>query len=326
MKNVVSLKTAEKLGADHAVTAGELADATKPDALVARITSVRLSLRPSEQRVASYILGQPNRVAHMAIAELAEAVGVTDPTIARFCQALGFTGYKAFKVALAKSLATGVPYIHTDVSPQDSSADVIAKVFDRSIATMISMRNEVDPKMFERATDALTRARRVEFYGVGNSGLVAMDAQHKFFLMGMHTIAYNDPHWQVQSAALLTGEDVVVAISRTGRTRDMIQTCELAQRAGATVIALTARASQLAKLADIALAVDVDEDPDVYSPMVGRLCQLTLIDALSVAVALKRGPELQDMLRRAKETLVAKREKEGDMLTPLTLAARSRWV
>jgi RpiR family transcriptional regulator, carbohydrate utilization regulator len=297
-----------------------------PDALVARITAVRLSLRPSEQRVASYILGQPNRVAHMAIAELAEVVGVTDPTIARFAQALGFTGYKAFKVALAKSLATGVPYVHTDVSPQDSCADIIAKVFDRSIATLISMRNQVDPKIFERAADALTRAKKIEFYGVGNSGVVAMDAQHKFFLLGVHTVAYNDPHWQVQSASLLTGEDVVVAISRTGRTRDMIQTCEIAQRAGATVIAITERASQLAKLADIALAIDVEEDPEVYSPMVGRLSQLTLIDALSVAVALKRGPELQETLRRAKDTLVAKREKEGDMLTPLTLAARSRWV
>ena len=192
-------------------------DSTNTDALVSRITAVRLSLRPSEQRVAAYVLGQPNRVAHMAIAELAEAVGVTDPTIARFCQALGFTGYKAFKVALAKSLATGVPYVHTDVSAQDSSADVIAKVFDRSIATLIAMRNQVDPKLFERAADAITRARRVEFYGVGNSGVVAMDAQHKFFLLGMHTVAYNDPHWQVQSAVLLTPEDVVVAISRTGR-------------------------------------------------------------------------------------------------------------
>ncbi len=322
------MKNAAAVAAIAVANDGEILDGKElaPDALVARITAVRLSLRPSEQRVASYILGQPNRVAHMAIAELAEVVGVTDPTIARFAQALGFTGYKAFKVALAKSLATGVPYVHTDVSPQDSCADIIAKVFDRSIATLISMRNQVDPKIFERAADALTRAKKIEFYGVGNSGVVAMDAQHKFFLLGVHTVAYNDPHWQVQSASLLTGEDVVVAISRTGRTRDMIQTCEIAQRAGATVIAITERASQLAKLADIALAIDVEEDPEVYSPMVGRLSQLTLIDALSVAVALKRGPELQETLRRAKDTLVAKREKEGDMLTPLTLAARSRWV
>ncbi|TAG84231.1 MAG: SIS domain-containing protein [Betaproteobacteria bacterium] len=315
MKSPAKIKVVETKESSH-----------EGDALLSRITAVRLNLRPSEQRVASFVLGQPNRVAHMAIAELAEAVGVTDPTIARFCQGLGFTGFKAFKVALAKSLATGVPYVHTDVSPQDAAPEVIAKVFDRSIATLISIRNQVDPKLFERATDALARARRIEFYGVGNSGIVALDAQHKFFLMGMHTVAYNDPHWQVQSAALLTSEDVVVAISRTGRTRDMIQTCELAQRAGATVIAVTARASLLAKLADIALAVDVEEDPDVYSPMVGRLAQLALVDALSVSVALKLGPELQETLRKAKETLIAKREKEGEMLTPLTFAARSRWV
>ncbi len=300
--------------------------AAEGDGLLARITRLRASLRPSEQRVASYILGAPNRVAHMAIAELAEAVGVTDPTIARFCQALGYTGFKAFKVALAKNLARGVPYVHTDVSLQDTAADVLAKVFDRSVASLIAMRNQVDPKLFERAAEALAKARRIEFYGVGNSGVVALDAQHKFFLLGMHTVAYNDPHWQVQSAALLTSEDVVVAISRTGRTRDMIQTAELAQRAGAIVIAITDRASRLARLADIALPVDVEEDPDVYSPMVSRLAQLALIDALAVTVALKRGPELQEMLKKAKATIVAKREKDSEMLTPLTLAAQGRWI
>ncbi|MFN3628596.1 MAG: SIS domain-containing protein, partial [Casimicrobiaceae bacterium] len=124
-----------------------------------------------------------------------------------------------------------------------------------------------------------------------------------------------------------TREDVVVAISRTGRTRDMIETVELAQKAGATVVALTARASRLARLADVALSIDVEEDPDVYSPMVGRLAQLALIDALAVAVALKRGPALQETLKRARDTLTStKREREGQMLTPVTLAARGRWV
>ncbi|MCS6995805.1 MAG: SIS domain-containing protein [Casimicrobiaceae bacterium] len=305
----------------------EAGDASRPG-LLARILQVRHALRPSEQRVASYVLGAPNRVTGMSIGELAEAVGVTDPTVARFCQALGYSGFKAFKVALLKSLATGVPYVHTDVSPTDTAADVVAKVFDRSIAGLIAMRNQVDPKLVERASERLARARRVEFYGVGNSGIVALDAQHKFFLLGMHTVAYTDPHWQVQSAVLLTAEDVVVAISRTGRTRDMIQTVELAQKAGATVIAITAHASRLARLADIALPVEVEEDPDVYAPMAGRLAQLALVDALAVAVALKRGPALEQMLRRAKATLADKRVRErgGEMLTPVTLAARGRWV
>jgi len=307
-------------------TEAELTNARPDEGLLSRITAVRPALRPSEQRVASFILGAPNRVTAMAIAELAEAAGVTDPTVARFCKALGYSGFKAFKVALAKSLATGVPYVHTDVSQLDSSADVWVKVFDRSIASLIAMRNQVDAILFERVTSALSGARRIEFYGVGNSGLVALDAQHKFFLLGMHTVAYTDPHWQVQSAVLLKPDDVVIAISRTGRTRDMIQTVELAQKAGATVVAITARASRLARLADLTLTVDVEEDPDVYSPMVGRLAQLALIDALAVAVALKRGPELQETLRRAKETLTSKRERDGDMLTPVTLAARGRWA
>lgn len=134
----------------------------------------------------------------------------------------------------------------------------------------------------------------------------------------MHTVAYSDPHWQVQSAVLLTPQDVVVAISRTGRTRDMIQTCDLAERAGATVIVITERAYQLARLADISLSVDVDEDPDVYWPTVGRLAQLALIDALAVAVA----PTAPNRKRRcvARKKRWSPSAKKGRFVNPVNVS------
>ena len=156
---------------------------------------------PGEQRVASYVLGQPIVSLIWQLPSWLKRL-VTDPTIARFCRALGFTGFKAFQGGVGQSLATGVPYVHTDVSAQDSAADVVAKVFDRSIATLIAMRNQVDPKssnvplkQWHAPASRVLRRRQLRCRRDGCT-------QHKFFLLGMHTVAYNDPHWQVQSAAL----------------------------------------------------------------------------------------------------------------------------
>jgi RpiR family carbohydrate utilization transcriptional regulator len=221
--------------------------------------------------------------------------------------AAGFTGYRDFKLRLAQSLANGVPFVHHDVGMQDSMADVGAKVFDRGIAALVSVRNHLDPEALTRATKLLAEASRIEFYGLGNSGIVAMDAQHKFFRLGVPAVAYSDPHIHAMAASLLGKQHVVVAISGTGRTRELIRSVAIARDAGAAVIAITASGSPLAKLATVALCADVREDLDVYAPMTSRIVHLVLIDVLSVGVAIARGPALAKKLKRAKEVIADRR-------------------
>jgi RpiR family carbohydrate utilization transcriptional regulator len=275
--------------------------------LLARIEASFDLLRKSERAVAEFVLAQPNDVLSISIAELAYRVGVSQPTVARFVSALGFAGFKEFKLRLAQSLATGFAFVHRDVSPGDAIGDVAPKVFNRTIAALMGVRNQLDGPRFARAVELLARASRLEFYGLGNSGIVALDAQHKFFRFGIPSVAYNDPHTQGMAATLLRQGEVVVAISASGRTTDLLRSCELARDAGAEVIAITASGSPLARLASVALGADVPEDPDVYAPMSSRIAHLTIIDALSVAVALASGPELVKRLERTKQTLRDKR-------------------
>ena len=94
---------------------------------------------------------------------------------------------------------------------------------------LMGVRNQLDGARFERAVDMLATARRVEFYGIGNSGIVAVDAQHKFFRFGIPSVAYSDPHTQGMAATLLQEGDVVVAMSASGRTTDLLRACELAR-------------------------------------------------------------------------------------------------
>jgi RpiR family carbohydrate utilization transcriptional regulator len=284
-----------------------LLDRSTSKALLARIEAAMSELSPSEARVAAAILDRPERVQTMAIAVLAKDAGVSEPTVARFCKSLGFSGLKDFKVALARSMAGGVPFVHGDVNIEDATVDIAAKVLNRAIATLIQVRDHVDSGSLDAAIVAIAAARRLEFYGQGNSGLVALDAQHKFFRLGMITAAYADPHVHAMSAALLGEQDVVVAISAGGRTADLIRTIEIARQAGATIVGITVGGSPLARLCHHVVATDVFEDPDVYSPMTSRLSHLALIDVIAVGVAMRLGPEIVGRLEKAKHTVREKR-------------------
>jgi RpiR family carbohydrate utilization transcriptional regulator len=275
--------------------------------LLERIAESTVILRRSEQRVAAFVLRQPNRVIELGLSAVAAGAGVSHPTVARFCQAMGFTGFRAFKMQLAKSLAGGIPFVHRDVGANDSAAEIGAKVFDRAIAALIAVRNHLDPAAMAAAIKCLAAARRIEFYGQGNSGIVALDAQHKFFRLGAATAAYADAHVHAMAASLLDRGDAVVAISGSGRTRDLIRSVEIARDAGATVIAITVAGSPLARVADIGVFADVPEDPDVYAPMTSRLAHLAMLDVLAVGVAVARGPDLIARLKRAKDVISEKR-------------------
>ena len=296
--------------ATKATKIGATGTKKRPDAqatMLERIAARIDELRPSEQAVAKFVLRHPNLVINLSFPEIAAKSGVSQPTVARFCVAAGFSGYRDFKLRLAQSLAHGVPYVHHDVGMHDSMADIGAKVFDRGIAALVSVRNHLDPAALERATRLLADARRIEFYGQGNSGIVALDAQHKFFRLGVPAVAYSDPHIHAMAASLLGKQDVLVAISGTGRSRELIQSVEIARNAGAAVIAITASGSPLAKLATVALYADVVEDLDVYAPMTSRMVHLVLLDVLSVGVAVARGPELAKRLKRAKDAIADRR-------------------
>jgi RpiR family transcriptional regulator, carbohydrate utilization regulator len=275
--------------------------------MLTKLRNLRPGLSQSEQRVADLVLRQPQWVIDASIAMLAKKAAVSQPTVIRFCRSLGLNGYLDFRLKLAQTLAAesapGVPYVHGDVKATDRPADIVSKVFDRAAGTLMRVGKALDIRAMDTAIKTLTKASRVEFYGLGNSSVVAQDAQYKFFRLGLPTIYFADSHMNNLSAPLLAKGDVVVAISASGRTRELCRSAELAHSAGATVIAITIPRSPLSTIADITLNAEVEEDPDLYSPMTSRIVHLTIIDALAVGVALARGPKWVSKLEKSKDEL-----------------------
>lgn len=277
-----------------------------------RIKASLPSLAPAEQRVGKLCLADPRAFAKLPVTELADRAHVSKPTVVRFCRSVGYDGLSDFKLKLAGTVNEGVPFIHRSVDVDDKTSDVMVKVIDNTVAAFLKYRNDASNLAIEKAVLALVEAyntgRQIQFFGVGNSGIVAQDAQHKFFRLGINSVAYSDGHMQVMSASIMRPGDCVVVISNSGRTRDLMDACDIARKNGATTIVITASGSPLASAGHIHLSADHPEGFDKYSPMVSRLLHLMIIDILATCVALRiGGGKLQPLLSEMKHNLRNKR-------------------
>jgi len=267
--------------------------------MLGTVRSARLMLSKSEDKVADFVLSDPDAVVQASIQSLAKTCGVSEPTVVRFCKAIGCSGYHDFKMKLTRSRASQEKYFFRDVASEDSSKILSEKLIDSAIASMQDIRNQLDYKAVDKAIELYSAAARVEFYGSGGSAVVAEDAQLKFFRLGKPAISYADPHIQLASAALLDKKSLAIAISYTGKNKDMLDAVALAREAGASILSVTRTGSELATMCDVNLNVDVAEDSDVFSPLKSRLAQMLVLDILAVGVALKGGEHTLEHLSSA---------------------------
>jgi glucokinase len=254
--------------------------------LMERVQHLQAELSPAEQRVAQLVIEHPRKVLSEPIAEIAKLADVSQPTVIRFCRSLGFAGLADFKLKFAGSLTGTIPVRHSQVRMTDSTHDLSAKVIDNTVSAILRFRDQLDVNSIDRAIDILRRAKRVEFYAMGNSRVVALDGQHKFFRFRIPTSSYGDSHLFALAAELLGPSDVVIAISTTGQLPELLDAVDVARAAGADVIAITSSKSALARKASVCLAVDHSEDSTTFLSMISRILQLLLIDIMAVGISL----------------------------------------
>lgn len=279
----------------------------KPAQLTQTISDTLIDLRKSERKVAEFVLKEPLDVIRMRIVDLAQRAGVSEPTVVRFCRAVGCHGFQDFKLALAQQLASSPSYGQIAVTDTDSAREYTHKVFDSTVDTLLKVRDSLMLENLEAAVAAICNAQRVEFYGFGASAAVAFDAQHKFFRLQITSAAYSDPHLQNMSATSLHGGDVVVAISQSGRTSALLDSMDLVKKAGGIVIGLAPSNSPVAKKADIAIEVNAKEDIQIYTPLSSRIAHLAVLDVLAIGVAQKKGPQLEAHLQQLQAGLASLR-------------------
>jgi glucokinase len=263
-------------------------DTSSHSPLLDRVRSSRDSLTPAERRVADVVLGNPRSLLNDAIAVIAQQAEVSQPTVIRFCRSLGFEGLADFKLKLASGLTGTIPVHRTQVRRGEPTADLSAKVLDNTISAIVHFRESLNAAAIDRAISLLRGARRVEIFACGNSAVVALDAQHKLLRFRIPAVSQTDTSLQSLAADMLAQGDVAVFISSSGQTAELVRAAGIAVERGASVIAITASQSRLARLATVCIGLDHAEDSSTFLSMVARILQLLVVDIVSVGLAVQR--------------------------------------
>lgn len=275
------------------------------------IRVLRSELRKSDRKVADAVLENPHRFLNATVADVADIAEVSQPTVIRFCAAIGCDGFQDFKIRLAQSLALGTPATQSAISEEDGPGEVAAKIFDYTMTSLDWARHKLDIKQINAAVELILKARSLEIFGFGASAIVAQDFQQKFPLLGIPCHATMDSHQQLMAASMMRPDDVAVVISNTGATLSIVELARLAHEQGAKVIAITGTShTALANYSDILLNVETLDNTDIFTPTTSRIAALVVVDILSTLVARRLGRAQNQRLIRMKRYLAQMRKNE----------------
>lgn len=236
----------------------------------------------AEKKVADFIIQNPKDVLFMSITDLAEACGVGDTSVFRFCKTMELKGYQEFKMKLSLGMSDSPQEPFTgNISLTDSFQELSYKVLSTNINALTEAYSLLDEDQFRKAIDFLHEAQRVYFFGVGASLLTALKAMNKFLRTIPKVYCIQDSHIQAMAAATMSPDDVAVVISYSGATKDTIHVAQTAKAAGAAVICMTRFIkSPLTAFADITLLCGAKEGPLQGGSTSAEISQLFLIDLM----------------------------------------------
>ncbi|TCL62731.1 RpiR family transcriptional regulator [Hydrogenispora ethanolica] len=273
-----------------------------------RIREGRSALRDSEQRVAEHLLTHFQEAINLPITELAEQIGVSEATIVRMCKKLGFRGFQELKITLALDIVQPMQILNEEVQAEDDMETIAKKIFAYNKQAMDSTLNVLSVRELERAVEALAGAKQIQIYGVAGSWSVAADAAHKLMKTGIPVTAFQDTHMQAMAASLLGPGDVVIGISHSGSSKDIVEAVGWAKDSGATTIGITHYArTPLDRVLDIKLATCSNETHYRIEGLSSRVAQLSIIDTLFIGISLRNFDQVVKNIRRTREAIVPKR-------------------
>ena len=237
------------------------------------------SFSKAEKKIADFLIVNPNDILPLYITELAKRCDASEATIVRFCKRLGFEGYQQLKIAIAKD--SGSHPVSEDITQNDSAKSIFDKVCADIYCSLEKTKKAIDGDSLERCCQAILKADNVLVCGLGNSASVAMDASHKMFRLGLNAHPYTDNHIQAIAAAHTNEKSVLIGISHSGQSKDILQAMHTAKQNGATTIAITNLGkSHMDKVSDVVLHTVSDETNYRILGLSSRIAQLAIIDTI----------------------------------------------
>ena len=252
------------------------------------------------KRIADYILADPVHITSISIQQMAAELDIAESSIIRFCKIVGCAGFSEVKLLLAKYSPKSVRTIFEDLSETDSISTISESVFSRNIDTLERALQLLDFEKIEQAVGVLSRAENILILGVGASGTIAEDFYIRLMRIGIRAVSLTDSHLMQIQASQCGPDTAVIAISHTGKTREIVSAVRTARECGAPTIGITGYPdTPLKEVSNICL--------ELYSPeqlfVSPRVAQFSLIDTLYVSLAIRRKDSVVQNIERMNEVL-----------------------
>lgn len=273
--------------------------------LLKKIERTQSTMTKAEQKVANFMVENAHLVPNMTTKDVSEKAGVSEATIVRFCKTIGTGSFKAFKMTLVKELFNRSIAVNdfSLLQSKDSPYELFQKVTHVNKAALESAIAALDKRELNKAVEALCEAKTILFYGVGGSAPTAADGHYKFAKLGCRAATTPDFHFMLSMVSHLKKGDVFVAISTSGKTKDVLDLVKFAHEQEATVIAIAnAGKSPLSKEADILLGLPSVEPENRIGSIASRTVQLNMIDALYVGAFHRLGSSVESAYKQASQT------------------------
>lgn len=272
------------------------------------------TLSNAERRIAERILASPTTVVDSTINELASYCGVSQASVARLCQSVGFSGYRDFRMALASAISREqadrehFQVADADIDPADSALEVVTKVAYQEARAIEETARALDLVALDGVVDAIRTAPRIDIFGVASSGLTGQDLHQKLHRIGFSSYCWTDTHLALTSVALSRPGCVFIGISHSGLSVETNHSLEVAKAAGATTVAITNfPESPLGAAADLVLATSARETRYRSGAMASRIAQMALVDFLVVRLLQGNYESAEDSLRLTYDAVQAHR-------------------
>ncbi|MCZ4345620.1 MurR/RpiR family transcriptional regulator [Devosia sp. J2-20] len=261
------------------------------------------AMTQADRQIGQFIIDNPERMLGLSSAELAKATGRSQSSVVKFSQKLGYGGYQQLKLAVSKAKAqewqAPAGIIHGTIDASDSYMTIMQKLIGSKLLSMRETSAANGEQTIDQALDILVQARRIQLAGVGASSLVARDFSYKLLKLGRTVLLDSDNHIQIANVSTLNTSDLLVALSYSGTSMEIVKIAELAKARGATVISITGlQPNPLLDIADINLYTVADEERVRSSAITSRDAQLMLIDLLFILL-LRRQEDSHDYIHRS---------------------------
>ena len=262
------------------------------------IESCYPSLSKSERKVAEYILLEKGNILYETLQEISKKISVGEATILRCVRKIGFNGFQDLKLQIAK-----------DDKPLDETSheNYIDSIAANMTKTILNTKNVLDINQLNLAIELIQNSNKLLFYGVGASGLAAKEAQSRFIRMGKTGISITDSHFQLMYSSACEENDVIVAFSLSGHTKDIIESLTVAKKQNTKIIAITNfYLSPVAQLADCVLITAGKENLLDGGSLTSKISQLYIIDLLSTGYAILNEDKVLNLKEKTAELLIDK--------------------